>query len=426
MFSIQLLASYGKQAAAGRFSIQRSRRGTKAHSCMTQSSEAVSKNRLTLWWESLSSLSKLLVVALTAPLLVINVWAVSTIFGYFRSILVTVLVAALLAFLLNYPMSWLERSGLKRGAAALLVSLAAVLVLTTIGVTVLPLVITQAQQLVARLPDWFDSGKNQLLTLDGRLEQLGLPFNLDVLISQANDRLKAQIQNLAGEALNLTLGVAVFTAGKLFDVLLTIILTFYLLQHGDEVWSSLVGWLPRRIQAPFSQTLSNSFQNYFLGQLIVATCMGLALTTIFVFLKVPFGLLFGLTIGLIALVPFGGTVGIGLVTFLVALRDVGIAVQVLGASVVVQQLVENGIAPRVLGSVTGLNPFWVFIAILAGARVGGLLGVVVAVPTAVVIKEALLSVRSVRQNSVESPDPISTLLTPDEQPTASGSTLERV
>lgn len=392
---------------------------------MAQSSEAVSKNRLTLWWESLSSLSKLLVVALTAPLLVINVWAVSTIFGYFRSILVTVLVAALLAFLLNYPMSWLERSGLKRGAAALLVSLAAVLVLTTIGVTILPLVITQAQQLVARLPDWFDSGKNQLLTLDGRLEQLGLPFNLDVLISQANDRLKAQIQNIAGEALNLTLGVAVFTAGKLFDVLLTIILTFYLLQHGDEVWGSLVGWLPRRIQMPFSQTLSSSFQNYFLGQLIVASCMGLALTTIFVFLKVPFGLLFGLTIGLIALVPFGGTVGIGLVTFLVALRDVGIAVQVLGASVVVQQLVENGIAPRVLGSVTGLNPFWVFIAILAGARVGGLLGVVVAVPTAVVIKEALLSIRSVRQSSVEGTDQI-TLLTPDEQPTAPSSTLERV
>ena len=62
-----------------------------------------------------------------------------------------------------------------------------------------------------------------------------------------------------------------------------------------------------------------------------------------------------------------------------------------------QQIVENLVAPRVLGSVTGLNPFWVFIAILAGARVGGLLGVVVAVPTAVVIKEALAAVRSTRQ-----------------------------
>ncbi|HEY9734894.1 MAG TPA: AI-2E family transporter [Trichocoleus sp.] len=386
---------------------------------MTQTGEFAPKNRLSLWWDSLSPLSKLLLVALAAPLLVLNVWAISTIFGYFRSILVTVLVASLLAFLLNYPMSALERAGLQRGQAAILVSLVALFAFLTLGVTVLPLVITQAQQLVARLPEWFDSGKNQLLTLDGRIDELGLPFNLDVVISQANDRLKVQIQNLAGEALNLTLGVAVFTAGKLFDVLLTVILTFYLLQHGDEVWESLIGWLPKQIQEPFSKTLSRSFQNYFLGQLIVATCMGLTLTTIFVLLKVPFGLLFGLTIGLIALVPFGGTVGIVLVTFLVALRDIGIAVQMLIAAVIVQQLVENGIAPRVLGSVTGLNPFWVFIAILAGARVGGLLGVVVAVPTAVVIKEALLSVRSVRQTNQSTRSAaggVSTVLTPEDSP----------
>lgn len=387
---------------------------------MTQSAEFTSKNRLTLWWESLGSLSKLLLVALAAPLLVLNVWAISTIFGYFRSILVTLLVASLLAFLLNYPMSALERAGLKRGQAAILVSLVALFAFLTLGVTVLPLVISQAQQLVARLPEWFDSGKNQLLVLDGRIDELGLPFNLDVVISQANDRLKVQVQNLAGEALNLTLGVAVFTAGKLFDVLLTVILTFYLLQHGDEVWGSLISWLPGPIQGPFSKTLSRSFQNYFLGQLIVATCMGLTLTTIFVLLKVPFGLLFGLTIGLIALVPFGGTVGIVLVTFLVALRDIGIAIQMVIAAVIVQQLVENGIAPRVLGSVTGLNPFWVFIAILAGARVGGLLGVVVAVPTAVVIKEALLAVRSVRQTnqpSSLSAGEVSTVLAPEDSPT---------
>jgi len=44
--------------------------------------------------------------------------------------------------------------------------------------------------------------------------------------------------------------------------------------------------------------------------------------------------------------------------------------------------------------VTGLNPVWVFLAILTGARVGGLLGVVIAVPTAVVIKSALVALRS--------------------------------
>jgi predicted PurR-regulated permease PerM len=79
---------------------------------------------------------------------------------------------------------------------------------------------------------------------------------------------------------------------------------------------------------------------------------------------------------------------------LVALRDVGQALQLLAVALIIQQIVENGIAPRVLGSVTGLNPFWVLISLLTGARIGGLLGVVVAVPMAVMIKEAIAAVRS--------------------------------
>ena len=384
---------------------------------MTHLAESPSQSWLARWWRALSPISRTFLVLLLAPLLVLNVWAIAQIFEYFRAILVSVLVAALLAFLLGYPVSWLNRLGLRRGLSSTLVLLGTVLAFLTIGVTVLPLVIDQAQQLVSKLPDWFDSGKSQLLTLDGRLESWGLPFNLDGVIAQINGRLKTQFEEIAGEALNLTLGVAVFTANTLLDVILTLVLSFYLLQHSDEVWHSLVSWLPQQIQAPFSTTLRLSFRNYFLGQLTVATCMGTALTIIFLFLKVPFGLLFGITIGLAALLPFGGTVGIVVVTLLVALQDIGIAVQVIIASVVVQQLIENGLAPRVLGSFTGLNPFWVFIAILSGARVGGLLGVIVAVPAAVVIKEALVAIRSVQPQENET-EP--TLLTTEATTTTYG------
>jgi predicted PurR-regulated permease PerM len=135
--------------------------------------------------------------------------------------------------------------------------------------------------------------------------------------------------------------------------------------------------------------------------LILASCLGAALTVVYSLLNVPFGSLFGLTVGLLALVPFGGTVGVVLTTLLVALRDIKIAIPMLISSVIVQQVVENGLAPRVLGSVTGLNPFWVFIAILSGARIGGLLGVIVAVPAAVVIKQALEALRHSQQETRE-------------------------
>jgi predicted PurR-regulated permease PerM len=349
-------------------------------------------------WESLTPISRLLAIALVAPLTVLNVWAFSAIFGYFQSLLVLLLVASLLAFLLNYPVGWFVDRGLRRGQAAIVVFLAALLFLFVLGVTLVPLALAQAQQLVARLPEWFDSGQRQLVVLNERIDNMGLPISLDGLIAQINDRLKGQLQIIAGKVLNLTLDLAVFTVSRVLDVLLTVISTFYLLQNGHEVWSSIVGWLPNRIQKPFSVTLRLSFQNYFLGQIIIATCMAVGLVSIFLLLKVPFGLLFGLTIGLMALVPYGGSVGIALITVLVALRDIGLAVQVLAAAVIVQQIIENLLAPRVLGSVTGLNPFWVFISILAGARVGGLLGVIVAVPTAVLIKEALIAVRSSREH----------------------------
>lgn len=363
---------------------------------MVSSGPKTPKNRLLSWWESLTPLSRLLAIALAAPLTVLNAWALSEIFGYFESLSATVLVASLLAFLLNYPVSWLEAKGTQREPAAILVFLVAILLLVGLGVTLLPLALTQAQQLYSRLPEWLDSGQRQLVMLDERIDHMGWPISLDAFIAQINDRLKGQLQTIASQALNLTVNVAVFTVAKLLDVLLTVISTFYLIQHGRDVWSSLIEWLPAKIQQPFSNTLRLSFQNYFIGQLIIAICMGVGLISLFVLLKVPFGLLFGLTIGAMALVPFGGTVGIALVTLLVALRDIGAALQVLAVALVVQQIVENLIAPRVLGSVTGLNPFWVFISLLTGARVGGLLGVVVAVPTAVVIKEALEVVREAR------------------------------
>ncbi len=373
--------------------------------------EVPPKSWLARWWETLSPIAQSALVLLATPLLVLNVWAAAIIFGYFRSILVTVLIAALLAFLLSYPMARLEKLGLKRGLSATLVLMLALLGFSALAITVLPFVIDQGQQLVVRLPDWFDSGKTQLMMLDGQMAEWGWPINLDGLITQTSDRLKREIQSIAGEALNLTINIAVFTANKLLDVVLTIVLTFYLLQHGEEVWGGVVGLLPGRLQQPFSETLRQSFRNYFLGQFIVASCFGTALTIIFGLLDVPFGSLFGLTVGLLALVPFGGTVGVIIVTLLVALRDIKIAIPMLIAAIIVQQLVENGIAPRVLGSVTGLNPFWVFVAILSGARVGGLLGVIVAVPAAVIIKEALVALRNSRQGplpAVPKPQPAST------------------
>lgn len=346
------------------------------------------------WWDTLSPLSRLLALVLAAPILVLNFWALSSIFRYFGVLVAILVVASLLAFLLNYPVGWAERHGARRGPATIVVFLLALSLLFGLGITVIPNAIAQAQQLAVRLPDWIESGRQQLIVLSQQATEKGFPLDLDAITAQVIDRVKGQLQALTRQVLSLAVGTVSSVLDVLFSVVITVVLTFYLLLHGDEIWESLVGWLPPKAQHPFSQTLRLSFQNYFIGQLILATCWVAALIPTFLLLRVPFGLLFGLTIGTMTLVPFGGTVGIALVTLLVTLQNAWLGLKVLIGALIVQQILDNLIAPRVFGSVTGLNPVWAFIAILAGAKVGGLLGVVVAVPTAVVIKSALIAVRS--------------------------------
>jgi predicted PurR-regulated permease PerM len=345
--------------------------------------------KLLSWWQTLTPIARFLAIALLAPLLVLNGWAIAAIFNYFHSLIVILVGASVLAFLLSYPVSWMENHGAKREQVAILVFLLALSILLALGVTLFPLALTQAQQLVARLPELIDSGRSQLMFLNEKAEGAGLPINLDALAAQINDRVKGQLQAIAGQVLNL----AVITVTSLLDFLLTMVLTFYLLQHGGELWQSLVEWLPSKFRNPFSQTVRLSFQNFFITQLILSTCMASALIPTFLWLKVPFGLLFGLTIGVMALIPFGGSVGIALTTTLVSLQDVSMGVRVLIAAIIVQQILENLIAPRILGSFTGLNPVWILISVLTGARVGGLLGVIVAVPCAVVIKSIINAIR---------------------------------
>jgi predicted PurR-regulated permease PerM len=108
-----------------------------------------------------------------------------------------------------------------------------------------------------------------------------------------------------------------------------------------------------------------------------------------------------LLIGLAELIPFiGATLGIGLVTLLVMLKDFWLAVQVASAAIFMQQINDNLLAPKLIGDFTGLNPIWIFISILTGAQIAGLLGVLVSVPIAGTIKDTIDTIRRMRQHAI--------------------------
>jgi predicted PurR-regulated permease PerM len=117
-------------------------------------------------------------------------------------------------------------------------------------------------------------------------------------------------------------------------------------------------------------------------------------------LNVPFGLLFGLVIGLVSIIPFGGTVAVAGISTLLAFQNVWLGLKVLGVAVVLGQINDNLVAPRLIGGITGLNPAIIILALLVGAKFGGFLGLLLAVPTASFTKKIVDSARRPRGETV--------------------------
>ncbi|MBW4675439.1 MAG: AI-2E family transporter [Desmonostoc geniculatum HA4340-LM1] len=338
-----------------------------------------------------ASLKPLLIYGLSGPLIALNVWLLSVLFRYFQHPISILSIAAILAFLLNYPVKFFERARITRTQAVIVVLLATLTILVILGVTLVPMVIDQTIQLLNKIPDWLAASQANLEQFEAIAKQRRLPLDLRVVSSQIN----ANIQNLVQQIASGAVGFAGTLLSGLFNVVLIVVLAFYMLLYGDRVWYGLVNLLPFNIGDPLTASLRLNFQNFFLSQLLLGLFMVITLTPIFLIMKVPFALLFAILIGISELIPFiGASLGIGLVTLLVLLQNWWLAVQVALVAILMQQVKDNLLAPRLLGNFIGLNPIWIFVAILMGYEIAGLLGTLVAVPIAGTIKGTFDAIKS--------------------------------
>jgi len=355
-----------------------------------------------------ASLKQLLIYGLSGPLIALNVWLLSVLFRYFQHPISILSIAAILAFLLNYPVKFFENARITRTQAVIIVLLATLTVLAILGVTLVPMVIDQTIQLLNKIPDWLTASQANLQQFEAIAKQRRLQIDLRVVTNQINVNIQNLVQQLASGAV----GFAGTVLSGLFNIVLIVVLAFYMLLYGDRVWYGLVNLLPSNIGDPLTTSLRLNFQNFFLGQLLLGLFMVVVLTPIFLIMKVPFALLFAILIGISELIPFiGASLGIGLVTILVLLQDWWLAVQVALVAILMQQVKDNLLAPRLFGNFIGLNPIWIFVAILMGYEIAGLLGTLVAVPIAGTIKGTFDAIRSGKSTEF-----VSTVTIPHEPP----------
>ncbi|WP_404783761.1 AI-2E family transporter [Altericista sp. CCNU0014] len=327
-----------------------------------------------------------LVWGLSGPILFLNFWVLGQVFQYFEQVITIVLVAAILAILLSYPVHWLTQRKVNRLPAILMVLAAVVSGVGLLGFTVIPLVIDQANQLLALLPNWVDGAGQQLSWLRKFVLSHGLKVDLNQFIRQLEQITQTLVSWLPG--------LAIGTLGRLLDTIFILILAVYMLLYGQRMWRGLVDVLPTKLGSALDRSLQFNLRQFFISQFLLALFMLLGLTPIFLLLQIKFALLFALLVGLSNLIPFiGATLGIGLVTLLALLQGVWPAFWVALTAISLQQFKDNVISPRLLGRITGLNPIWIFVALLLGARIAGVLGVILAIPIAGTIQGTIEQLR---------------------------------
>ncbi|MFT3877066.1 MAG: AI-2E family transporter [Propioniciclava sp.] len=316
--------------------------------------------------------------------------------GYFSAVTVPVVLAVLLAAMLDPVKQLLVRLRVPPMGASALTLLGMIVfiagVLTFVG--------AQVAQEGPQLVDMFGAGIDSLMqwirTLPFAVDQ----SSLDGWIKQGLDWLRTQATALASGVASAGIAFGNFAVG----LLTCLITTFFLLGQGRTIFTSALGLLvPRRYRAQTdaaSQRGWTSLVAYMRAAVIVALVDAAGVALAAMILGVPLvSALFALTFFL-AFIPIVGAVTAGAVAVLLALVSHGwvSALIMLGAVILVMQLESNLLQPLVMGKAVNLHALAVILGITVGGVLGGILGALLAIPTLAFL---VAFVSSLRNDEVE-------------------------
>lgn len=299
--------------------------------------------------------------------------------AHLRVIVLPVIVALLVTTLLLPPARWLRRRGLGEALAAALVMVGSIVALGLIIAAVAPSVAGQTDELGTGVEDGIQEVSDVLSKP---------PFNLSQ--REIKRRVEDGINRLQENSGPLTEGVqsgAVIFGEIVTGLIITVLLTFFFLKDGRQMWDWLVGLLGAKRRKDFDEVgtrvfdaLSGYVRGIALVGLVDAILIGIALLVVGVPLVVPLMLLTFFA----AFLPLIGAFLAGLAAVMIALVDGGLtsALLIFGAVVLVQQVEGHLLYPLLMGRTVHLHPAVIILSLGVGGILAGIIGVFLAVPVA--------------------------------------------
>ncbi|MFW6360000.1 MAG: AI-2E family transporter [Chroococcales cyanobacterium] len=304
-------------------------------------------------------------------------WAIVQVLAYFQAVIIVFTFAAILTFLLNYPVRSLKRF-LPHSLAVSLVFLLFLFVIIGLTFTIGFAILSQAQDFLNQAPKIVNDLSAKIQELEAILERFRIPVNLEVLAEEIRNIGLSQI----GAGLTTIQGLLANFVTFIFIA----VVAFFMLLNGQPIWQFVIQWFPYPFQEELTLSLKRNFLGFFWGRFLLSVFFAVSTCFVYFILQTPYPLVLSVIAGIFDLIPgIGATLGISIIALILLPQGIWLSVKVVILSILLQQVEENLLMPKIMQDSVNLNPVVLFFALLVGARIAGLLGIFLAIPIAGVI-----------------------------------------
>lgn len=303
-----------------------------------------------------------------------------------RGIMLPFVLAVLLSYILNPFVVFLEQYRFSRTLALVVIYIIGLAVLTGAFAYGIPVVVRELTELGKAIPDIVDGAQDLVVSVHNRYRNMAFPPSIQEVVTDNLRNLEDTLVQWTQTAINTLLGFF----SNLFSLVLAPILAFYLLKDWDHIGRRIRSLFPVEWESAITslwEEVDRVLVGFIRGYLFVSVLVGILTGIGLSLIGMNYVVLLAIIAGLTNFIPyFGPVIAAVPVVFLGLIESTRLAVQALLVMVVVQQLESNMITPAVLGESVGLHPIAIVFVLLAGGSLFGLLGMLLAVPVAAVLR----------------------------------------
>lgn len=309
----------------------------------------------------------------------------------FSGILLPFVAGMVLAYFLDPVADWLQRLGLSRLMATVVILIAFIVVVVLAFVILVPVLATQMADFARKLPEYLTRLQSLITSFDPKwLEQrfgvnaAGLRDGLNSLLTSGFSLLTTVFTSIWSS------GVALVSVVSLFVV--TPVVAFYMLLDWDRMVAEVDGWVPRdhvETVRALARDINTATAGFVRGQGTLCLVLGAMYATGLTLTGLNFAILIGFFAGVISFIPYVGSltglvlaVGVAFVQFW---PDWTMVVLVACVFFVGQFIEGNILQPRLVGKSVGLHPVWLMFSLFAFGALFGFVGLLIAVPASAAI-----------------------------------------